>query len=206
MKVQPEAQVCKPRADSKKAMPFTQLQTNALPLPRPARWVAALMLAAAGLASAQTARRPTPPPKPVCLVADFRALALQTHDPRERAKETGDWLRANGSACTAAQLGTLASNRAAWLGNADSPGLMGMIDGMLESLEAKAAKAASAAAAMPAPSANVAGAASAAAAAPNAVTTAGAPPPRTTPAPAANGAVAPVVVPVVVPGAPATKP
>ncbi len=197
-------------------MPLMNHRTDTVQMPRPAFWLAALLLGAAGFTSAQTSRRPAPTPKPVCLVADFRALALQTHDPRERAKATSDWLRTNGSACTAAQLGTLASNRAAWLGNADSPGLMGMIDGMLETLEAKAVKA-PASAALPAPvtaplpaagasaSASAAGATPAAAAA-NAVTTAGAPPPRTTPAAnTANPVIAPVVVPVVVPGAPAAR-
>lgn len=148
-------------------------------------------LGAAGSAHAQGQRRPAPTPKPVCLIADFRSLSLQTHDPRERAAQTRDWLRANGSACTAAQLGTLASNRAAWLGNADSPALMGMIDGMIETLEAKQASAATAAAAS-----SVKTAASTA----SDTVTAGTSPPRTAGAPNSAGTqIAPVVVPVAVP-------
>lgn len=153
------------------------------------------------LAQAQTpqaSRRPAP--KPVCLVADFRSLALQTHDPSQRAAQTRDWLRANGSACTSAQLGMLTSNRAAWLGNADSPALMGMIDGMIESLEARqtASAAATVSATSVKPATNTA----------SDTTTSGTPPPRTTAA--ANPAppsVAPVVVPVAVPNqAPASPP
>lgn len=149
-------------------------------------------------AQTQSARRPAPPPKAVCLVADFRSLALQTHDPRERAAQTRDWLGANGSACTPAQLNTLASNRAAWLGNADSPALMGMIDGMIERLEARQAASAAALAAVTTASAAKVKAASNVPA--TETVTAGTPPPRTAAAPNAQApAIAPVVVPVAVP-------
>lgn len=162
---------------------------------------ALLSLVAGDFAQAQAqnqgSRRPAPPPKPVCLVADFRTLALDTHDPRERFTKVRDWLRANGSACTAAQLGVLASNRAAWLGNADTPALMGMVDGMIETLEAKQALTAAAS--------SVKTAANAPATPPATETvTAGTPPPRTAAAPnpaAAAPAIAPVVVPVAVPAA-----
>ncbi len=100
----------------------------------------AALLLAAGLsgAAAQPARRPAPVvPKAVCVVADFRTLSLQAHDPAERAALAQGWLRSNASACSPAQLTTLASNRAAWLGNADSPALMGLIDGLIEAREVR---------------------------------------------------------------------
>lgn len=179
---------CKPIHPTNSAPPARLLQRA-----RSVSLAGLITLGAAGLANAQGQRRPAPPPKPVCLVADFRSLALQTHDPRERAAQTRDWLRANGSACTAAQLGTLASNRAAWLGNADSPAVMGMIDGMIETLEAKQASAATAAAA-------AASTVKTAAATATDTVTAGTPPPRTAGAPnSAAPVIAPVVVPVAVP-------
>lgn len=172
--------------------------------------LAALLSLAAGnfvQAQGQTqgSRRPAPPPKPVCLVADFRTLALETHDSRERLTKASAWLRANGGACTAAQLGVLSSNRAAWLGNADTPALMGMVDGMIETLEAKQAASAASSAAS-----SVKTAANAPATPPAAETvTAGTPPPRTAAAPNAAAAapvIAPVVVPVAVPaGAPPAR-
>lgn len=147
-----------------------------------------LALGLAGLAQAQT-RRASPAPKPVCLVADFRSLALETHDPQQRANASRDWLRANGSACTLAQLGNIASNRAAWLGNADSPALMGMIDGMIEKREATSS------AANPASSASPLAVTQAA---PAQTLTAGTPPPRIVP-PANDAGAVPVVMPVAVP-------
>ena len=143
------------------------------------------------LAVAQKGRRPAPTPKVVCIVADFRTLALQTHDPQARAAGARDWLSNHASACNDAQLFALSSNRAAWLGTADSPLLMGMIDGMIESREAgKAGKAY-----MPAPAAAMPRAESE-----NIVTLA---PPRIVPPSGAgtSGATVMPVLPITMPGA-----
>ena len=67
-----------------------------------------------------------------CLVAEFRTMALKTHDVGQRVERVEAWLRKHGSSCTKQQLDAIKSNRPAWLGAADTPEVMGIIDGMLE--------------------------------------------------------------------------
>ena len=67
-----------------------------------------------------------------CLVAEFRTMALKTHDVGQRVERVEAWLRKNGNSCTKQQLDAIKNNRSAWLGAADSPEVMGIIDGMLE--------------------------------------------------------------------------
>jgi hypothetical protein len=76
--------------------------------------------------------RPAEPPAN-CLVTEFRALALNTHDLKERAAKASDWLRRHGATCTEDQLRILYANRSNWLGNADSMQLTSQIEGALES-------------------------------------------------------------------------
>jgi len=100
------------------------------------------LLLAAGAAQAQTpparpaarpqAARPAEPP-PNCLITEFRALALNTHDLKERAAKASEWLRRHGGSCTEDQLRILYANRSNWLGNADSLQLSSQIEGALES-------------------------------------------------------------------------
>lgn len=71
-------------------------------------------------------------PAPACLVSEFRAMALGTHDLAERGRKATEWLTRNTPACGEAQLRLLSSNRTQWLGNADSMALMGLIDSALE--------------------------------------------------------------------------
>ena len=78
------------------------------------------------------APRPVAVPGAPCLIAQFRALALDTHNPTERAVLARQWLQRNLVGCSAEKLGLLGSNRAAWLGTADSAELMGMIDTAIE--------------------------------------------------------------------------
>lgn len=65
-------------------------------------------------------------------MADFRTLALTTHDPIERGVKASQWLAKNSPACSAAQLSMISANRASWMGAADTVQLMGQMDGILE--------------------------------------------------------------------------
>jgi hypothetical protein len=67
-----------------------------------------------------------------CSVAEFRALAIDTHDARTREERANRWLDSNLRACNLAQLRALGSNRGAWLGVADTATLAGRIDGAIE--------------------------------------------------------------------------
>jgi len=179
-----------------------------------------LLSAIVGTAAAQTAKRASPPatpaePRPACVVAEFKGLGLNTHDPQERSVKATQWLQRNGSACSLAQAITITSNRSAWLGTADTPLLITSIEGMVESRQNAAAAAQTAtAAAKPLttpgtpPTATPGAAATPTAAAPVAATTTTsgvAPAPTNRPAAAAPVAV-PVVVPVAVPAAQAARP
>jgi hypothetical protein len=163
-----------------------------------------LLSAIVGTAAAQTAKRASPPatpaePRPACVVAEFKGLGLNTHDPQERSVKAAQWLQRNGSACSLAQAITITSNRSAWLGTADTPLLITSIEGMVESRQNAAAAA---------QTATAAAAATPTAAAPVAATTTTsgvAPAPTNRPAAAAPVAV-PVVVPVAVPAAQAARP
>lgn len=85
----------------------------------------------------ESASREPPRPRPAvpgapCLIAQFRTLALDTHNPTERSVLARQWLQRNLPGCSADKLNLLASNRAGWLGTADSAELMGLIDTALE--------------------------------------------------------------------------
>ncbi len=67
-----------------------------------------------------------------CLVAEFRSLALLTHDVGERIAKVNGWLKQKGTRCTQAQLAAIASNRATWLGTADTIEVAGNVDGLIE--------------------------------------------------------------------------
>lgn len=67
-----------------------------------------------------------------CLVSEFRSIALLTHDVAERILKVTAWLSQKGPRCTEAQLSTIASNRATWLGTADTIGVAGSMDGLIE--------------------------------------------------------------------------
>ena len=96
--------------------------------PRPfVRALLALALSWLGLAQAQSDSD-----KKGCLVAEFRTMALKTHDVQQRVERVEAWLRKFGSSCTKQQLDAMKNNRPAWLGAADSPEVMGIIDGILE--------------------------------------------------------------------------
>lgn len=85
----------------------------------------------AGRAPVRPPARPAEPP-PNCLVSEFRAMALGTHDLKERGTKAAEWLRRNVAGCSEAQLRIIHGNRTNWLGNADSMQLTSQIEGALE--------------------------------------------------------------------------
>jgi hypothetical protein len=99
------------------------------------RWSAAYFLHGCTLVislAACTAMAQPKGAKPTCLVAEFRSVALQTHDPRERASKATEWLNRYGPSCSETQMKMIASNRGAWLGHADTVMVSGAIDGLIE--------------------------------------------------------------------------
>lgn len=68
----------------------------------------------------------------VCLLADFRALALTTHEPSQRLLLALDWMNQHARYCTLEQLKVLNNYRPSWMGAADHPRLQGLIDSLIE--------------------------------------------------------------------------
>ena len=67
-----------------------------------------------------------------CVIAEFRHLALIHHDPLERQNKAIDWLKSNGSFCSAMQMSILISSKASLLGTSDSVTLGAVIDSIIE--------------------------------------------------------------------------
>ena len=67
-----------------------------------------------------------------CWVADFREMALTTHNVQQRENNAMAWLRANAEQCTEDQLLMISSNRPSWMGNADTARVAALIDKELE--------------------------------------------------------------------------
>ena len=67
-----------------------------------------------------------------CLVSEFRSIAHLTHDIEQRIAKINDWIKQKGANCTPSQLSAIASNRATWLGSADTVAISSSIDGLLE--------------------------------------------------------------------------
>ena len=68
-----------------------------------------------------------------CSLANFKYIALATHNPEQRARLTLDWLRKNGAGCNKSQLMLIKENQAAVLGTADSYEFRALLDEFLES-------------------------------------------------------------------------
>jgi hypothetical protein len=68
----------------------------------------------------------------VCLLADFRSLALTTHDPSQRLALGLEWITQHARHCTIDQLKVLNNYRPSWMGAADHPKLQGLIDSLIE--------------------------------------------------------------------------
>jgi hypothetical protein len=70
-----------------------------------------------------------PPP---CIVADFRAIGIDTQDTEKRRALALAWIKQRGKQCSAQQLLVMRNNRSQWLGNADSGAAAAAIDSLLE--------------------------------------------------------------------------
>ena len=68
-----------------------------------------------------------------CSLANFKYIALATHNPEQRARLTLDWLRKKGAGCNKSQLMLIKENQAAVLGTADSYEFRALLDEFLES-------------------------------------------------------------------------
>jgi hypothetical protein len=78
------------------------------------------------------AQRSAPAAASACLVSEFRSIAFSTHDIEQRIAKINDWIKQKGGSCTPSQLSAIASNRATWLGSADTVAISSSIDGLLE--------------------------------------------------------------------------
>jgi hypothetical protein len=113
-------------------------------LPRLGLWLVTLALLASFSVGAQNKKKdapPEPPPPPIkpgsldpldCVVADFRAIGIDTQDAEQRRSKAITWLSKHGKSCTAEQLIVMRNNRQQWLGTADNAALAARIDGLLE--------------------------------------------------------------------------
>ena len=70
-----------------------------------------------------------PPP---CIVADFRAIGIDTQDAEKRRAKALAWINRRAKQCTPQQLLVIRNNRAQWLGTADSTAAAAAIDALLE--------------------------------------------------------------------------
>jgi len=68
-----------------------------------------------------------------CSIAEFRTLALVTHDPQERSELATQWLKSNAATCSISQILLISSNRPQWLGTANSVKIAGLFDQIIES-------------------------------------------------------------------------
>lgn len=89
-------------------------------------------LACSVTALAQPVKATSTSAEGVCLLADFRALALTTHDPAARLDSAMRWMNQHARHCSVDQLKILSNYRASWLGSSDHPKLQGLIDGLIE--------------------------------------------------------------------------
>jgi hypothetical protein len=67
-----------------------------------------------------------------CWVADFREMALTTHNVQARESQALAWLKARAPNCSEEQLLMIATNRPSWLGHADTARVAAHIDRELE--------------------------------------------------------------------------
>jgi hypothetical protein len=66
------------------------------------------------------------------VIAEFRLMALTTHDPQERQNKSIEWLQKNNANCSPMQLAILHSSKASLLGTADSMALSAVFDTIME--------------------------------------------------------------------------
>lgn len=69
---------------------------------------------------------------PPCVVAEFRSLGLDVHDPAKRRTQAMTWLKKRAKNCSVDQLLMIRNNRSQWMGTADSATLAAEVDALLE--------------------------------------------------------------------------
>jgi hypothetical protein len=77
-------------------------------------------------------KKAKPEQQGICLVADFRNLALTVHDPKLRQDAVINWLKNHTETCSVDQLNMINRYRAVWLGTSDNPKVVGIIDSLIE--------------------------------------------------------------------------
>ena len=70
--------------------------------------------------------------KDKCLVGEFRLISLNTPDPSRRKEIAEAWIKDQAKFCTIAKLLSIRTNRAQWLGTADSITIDAELDMQLE--------------------------------------------------------------------------
>jgi hypothetical protein len=98
-------------------------------------------VAAEQAGSGDTSPEPSPNKKagaepPPCIVADFRAISIDTQDAEKRRARALSWIARRGKQCTAQQLLVMRNNRSQWLGTGDSGAAAAAIDALLEGFAA----------------------------------------------------------------------
>ena len=73
---------------------------------------------------------------PPCVVAEFRALGMDVHDPIKRRTQAMTWLKKRAKNCSVDQLLMIRNNRSQWMGTADSAALATEVDSLLEAIAA----------------------------------------------------------------------
>ena len=73
---------------------------------------------------------------PPCVVAEFRAIGMDTHDTTKRRTQAMNWLKRRAKQCSVDQLLMIRNNRSQWMGTADSAALAATVDALLEAIAA----------------------------------------------------------------------
>ncbi len=73
---------------------------------------------------------------PPCVVAEFRAIGIDTHDTAKRRAQAMNWLKLRAKQCSVDQLLMIRNNRSQWMGTADSAALAVTVDSLLEAIAA----------------------------------------------------------------------
>jgi len=139
----PAANAPKP-AETVKTPPPANKAVDAKPATKPAP---APVQAPAAEAPADQEKKsevtPTETPKkksgaepPPCIVADFRAIGIDTQDAEKRRAQALAWNNRRGKQSTPQQLQVMRNNRAQWLGTGDSAAAAAAIDSLLEGFAA----------------------------------------------------------------------
>lgn len=111
------------------------LQRFAHPTPRKDSMVSiqrSMVLAVLALALCAQAQTPKGNSAGGCLVANFKALALKTHNPDDRAQLAEAWLFRYAAVCSNEQLAMIRANSPSWLGTGLTQELSSLLEGAIE--------------------------------------------------------------------------